>query len=447
MANVKLTEKIVGSAPPPTDVAQDYYWDEEVQGFGLVVGRTGARTFVVRARVAGGERRKVTIGHYRAERGEGKTWTVEAAREEAKRLIGQFASGKAVKAPGARRSNTSGPTLRDAMEAHVARMKKKQRAERSIATFENELQKYLADRLDRPIAEINGESLIALHDSIKAGARDRANRNTSNAKGAPLANRVIAHVGAAWNTLNRNLEGALGAWNPAKSVDRDKIKEKRERLVDLADWATRVGTMANAVQRDGLMLALYTGLRSEDVRTVRFENVDWKARTLRLPDPKGGEDAAFSIPLSPTAFEILKRRKHDNARSELFSPHGGDNGWAFPALVVGEDKASGQNAKGGVGPISDLRQQVSTASGYARFPREDVHTLRRTYLSIAQEVGVSELDQHVLSNHSFGSRNVNETYVAQSASHLAEVAAKIDAAITRQIEAGSATRSKKNKRR
>jgi integrase len=36
--------------------------------------------------------------------------------------------------------------------------------------------------------------------------------------------------------------------------------------------------MRSAIKRDGLMLALYTGLRRDDVRTMRFDQVDFDNR-------------------------------------------------------------------------------------------------------------------------------------------------------------------------
>lgn len=97
--------------------------------------------------------------------------------------------------------------------------------------------------------------------------------------------------------LNKKLEGRLGSWNPASAVDRDIIPPSRERIQDeeLPDYVARVAAMRSAIKRDGLTLALYTGLRSEDVRTMRFEQVDWDDETLHLPNPKGGPDAAFTI--------------------------------------------------------------------------------------------------------------------------------------------------------
>jgi integrase len=173
------------------------------------------------------------------------------------------------------------------------------------------------------------------------------------------------------------------------------------------------------------MVALYTGLRHEDVRTLRFEFVDWDERTLHLPDPKGGEAKAFTIPLSSTPFAILERRRKDNPTDLGDS----DDGWCFPAL----------DQEGIVAAITDLRQATTVRDKEGnrrtdgRFPIEDVHTLRRTWESIANDEGITELDQHVLSNHSFGSHNVNATYISQHIDHLAACAEKIDAGITRRI--------------
>jgi len=202
-------------------------------------------------------------------------------------------------------------------------------------------------------------------------------------------------------------------------VDRDIIRPSRERIQDedLPDYAARVATMRSPIKRDGLMMALYTGLRSEDVRTMRFDQVDWDDETLHLPNPKGGPEAAFTIPLSKTPLQILRRRTDDNTKDLGRA----DGGWCFPGI----------NQKNEVGPIADLRQATKND---VRFPPEDVHSLRRTWESIANDEGISELDQHVLSNHSFGAHNVNATYISQHIDHLAKCAEKIDAGITRRIE-------------
>jgi integrase len=429
LATIRLNEKTLAELRVPDDQIQVYYWDTELLGLGVVVGRN-TKTFVARAWI-NGKNRRVKIGVAGRPRPDGHSWSVALARTEAKKLIGKMSDGLDVNAQvREERSATTvavadGPTFRDAYETHLLKMRRRNRSEQTIATMKKEVEKYLSDWLDRPIAELTGAKLVKLHDQIKASARPREGTNPNNERGAPLANRVIAHVSACWNTLNKKLEGKLGAWNPAKSVEKNQLTAKRERITDadLHDWYARVQTMRNPIQRDGLLLALFTGLRSEDVRTIRFEHVDWSERSLVLPDPMGGADRAFKIPLSKTCMEILRRRRYENAESPLLPA--GDAGHAFPAI----------NSRGEVGPISDLRQQVHDGNKHSRFPAEDVHTLRRTYESVAHEIGISELDLHVLTNHAFASHNVNATYIAQALPHLAQCQTAIEAALWKRIRA------------
>jgi integrase len=422
MATMNFTKQAVTKLPSPTDVPQAYYWDEEVTGLGVVVGKTGMKTFVVYGRLAGekGKRVKHKLGIFGQPRNDKQVWTVELARAEARVVLGKLAMGTNPNLkPEEIERAAAGPTLREGVDTHLAKMKKKGRSPRSTQTFIHETNKYLRDWLDRPFSELTGEKLIELHQKIKDNAAKRAGTNPANDKGAPLANRVIAHVSASWRSLNKKLEGKLGNWNPASAVDKDIIRPSRERIQDedLPDYASRVEKMRSPIKRDGLMLALYTGLRSEDVKTMRFDQVDWDDETLHLPNPKGGPGAAFTIPLSKTPLTILRRRKEDNAKDLGRA----DGGFCFPGI----------NHKNEVGPIADLRQATKND---VRFPPEDVHSLRRTWESIANDEGVSELDQHVLSNHSFGAHNVNATYISQHIDHLAKCAEKIDAGITRRIK-------------
>lgn len=439
MPTIKLTKEALAGLEPPEEAPQALYWDSELPGFGVVVGRKG-KTFVANGRIAGtGKLKRVAIGVAGGPRPDGTVWTVSAARAEARKLLGLMSIGSEPKQL-RRNEGQAGPSLRDAYNAHLDKLKRKQRAEATIETLSKGLPKYLAAWMDRPISELTGEVLCAVHDQIKKDAKARSGANPDNPKGGALANRVIAQVSACWSTLNKRMGGALGTWNPAKSVERDTLKPKRERLGDeaLPDWYARVQMMRSAIQRDGLVVALFTGLRSEDVRSIRFDHVDTKARTLRLPDPKGGEQRAFTLPLSATVLEIIERRRRDNRIELVIAEAGGDAGYVFPGL----------DASGAVGAISDLRQQVhatidetdpktkkvTTRISHTRFPAEDVHTLRRTFESVGHEAGVSELDLHVLTNHSYASHNVNATYISQHLDHLSACQARIEAALWARIQ-------------
>jgi len=245
LATIRLNEKTLADLPTPADRPQAYYWDTELLGLGVVVGRTGAKTFVARAWI-NGKNRRVKIGIAGRPRPDGHPWNVALARAEAKKLLGKMSEGVDLNAElrdqrAAASEFAGGPTLRDAYTAHLEKMRKRNRSEQTIATMKKEVEKYLAGWLDRPIAELRGAELVKIHERIKASARPRDGSNPNNERGAPLANRVIAHVSACWNTLNKKLEGGLGTWNPAKSVDKDRLTAKRERIadVDLPAWWRR----------------------------------------------------------------------------------------------------------------------------------------------------------------------------------------------------------------
>jgi hypothetical protein len=103
---------------------QSYAWDTETTGFGVVVGRTGIKTFVARATV-GGKKRRVKIGVAGAPMpgGDGFTWNVERVRKAANQVLGRMAAGEDPNA-GKRAASTPvatsdrGPTLREAIAMH-----------------------------------------------------------------------------------------------------------------------------------------------------------------------------------------------------------------------------------------------------------------------------------------------------------------------------------------
>ena len=53
-----------------------------------------------------------------------------------------------------------------------------------------------------------------------------------------------------------------------------------------------------------IQLLLYSGMRRSELVAATWANVDWKARTLRLPTSKNGETRF--VPLSNAALDVLK---------------------------------------------------------------------------------------------------------------------------------------------
>jgi integrase len=414
MAAIKLSEKTLAALAAPA-TGRDYYWDTELAGFGVVVGQR-TRTFVVR-RWVGGRKVKVTIGVAGRVREDGFPWTVQLARRRAQELLGVMASG--VDPNAGERAQQGGPTLRDGITLHVANMRRRGLSKRSIHAIETEVPRLMSDWIDRPIVELRGADMVAIFDRVIKQAKPRA--GTTNPTGAGLANRLVRQVSAVWNALDRVHE--LSGRNPSRAVTKQEMAPRTSRIDDAAfpEWHAKVLTLS-PVRRDLQLFVLFTGVRSDGARHVRWEHIDEKARTLFVARAKG--DKPYTIPLSETCMGLLATRRSENAVA--FAAHGGDAGWVFPSLT----RARPQRVIA-VAESKEARLDKETGRKVRVLP--PLHDLRRTYNSVALEIGIPRESRNMLMNHDRHGVNVRHYGFPQNWDHLAECQAQIEAALWQRI--------------
>lgn len=401
MPTVKLTEKLLATLAPGA------YWDETTAGLCIEIGQR-ARTFYVMTR-ANGKRVRVKIGRAGARAPGGQTWTVASARRKAQEILGKAAAGELAPQP----KRAQGPTLRQGLELHVTAMQRRRRAERSISQIREEVERYLDAWLDRPMVELTASALDAACNALMEAKAPVP--GAVNPPGAATAKRLLAHVSAIWTSAGKLHD--LPTRNPAEGVTPHVLLPRQERVadVDLPAWLAKVQQL-RPVRRDLHMFCLFSGLRSESARSLRWDDVDWDRALLHVRKAKG--DKPYTIPLAATHLEILRRRQIENGPE--FGPFGGDGGWVFPGIARGTHRvqpvASGRPWK---------RDDESKLPG--------LHALRRTFNSVAQEIGVPLEAREALMNHNGQGVNLRVYTVPQRWDHLAECQRQIAAALWERL--------------
>ena len=128
-----------------------------------------------------------------------------------------------------------------------------------------------------------------------------------NTVGHRTANMAIGMVRAVWNKAIIYELTQL----PNAADKLPKFPEpKRERRMMPAEAAAFFEAVAAAKPdvRDFVLLLLYTGARRGNVQQMRWDQIDWDARTWRIPRTKNGKPQ--TIPLEDAELELLRERLH-----------------------------------------------------------------------------------------------------------------------------------------
>ncbi len=431
----RFNEKSVAALALPPGKAQLVVWDTEVTGFGLVIGKE-TRTFIAEDRIDGVKvRRKVgTLGRVRDD---GLPWSVQLARERAKELLGGMAGGMA---PNGLRTRAGGPTLREALDFHVSKMERGENrrgkvcSPRSIATLRGCVELHLADYLGRPLLGLTADVLDDIRMAIEREAERMGGSNPANPPGRATSNRILANVSAIWRSWHRR--HGLPASNPTERLIAGALKPRNNRIANsaLPAWHAKVLAMKNHVRRDLQLVALFTGVRTDGVRNLRWDDINFDEDQLHVARAKG--DRPYTLPLVGTVRAILEARRKENAKK--FKEDGGDRGFVFPTWARdGKKVIATAEAKERCNVLDARGNPKRTEDG--DYVRETylpgIQATRKTFNSVAIEIGVPLEAREALMNHEGHGVNVKSYGFPQNWDYLAEQAALIEAALWKRLKA------------
>lgn len=136
-----------------------------------------------------------------------------------------------------------------------------------------------------------------------------------NTVGRRTANMALAMLRAMWNKALVYELTSLP--NPAEKLERFP-EEKRDRRLMQSEARAFFEALVQSTPdvRDFVLLLLYTGARRGNVQAMRWDQIDWGARTWRIPKTKNGKPQV--IPLEDAELELLRARMDAAGEASLY---------------------------------------------------------------------------------------------------------------------------------
>jgi integrase len=328
----KLTLEMIRDTAPPESGTKTL-WDgghkDAVTGFGIRVYASGKRSFFLNYRVDGYERR-YTIGEW-------PTWSLGAARDEAKDLRKRINRGDDPAAE--KRERREAPTVGDLIARYVAEHLPTKTAGQSRARDEVKMLELIGDKLGHgtKVADIHAGDIQAMHQAIT---------NSGRGGSRPVgANRILGICSKMFSLTLVPMAGENEPWrnamqgNPCRGVKRNPETAKG-RLFSQAELAAITDAIANygadargpgvvsaKSAADCIRLIMLTGCRPAEARIARWAEFDREPGFWVKPSAHTKQRREHRLPLSAAAIELISRMRAERKA---------DGEWMFPGQLPGQ---------------------------------------------------------------------------------------------------------------
>ncbi|VWC40725.1 putative phage integrase [Burkholderia lata] len=382
-------------------VDQAFIWDGKASGLGLRATAAGAKTYIFQGKLHGRTIR-VTIGDPR-------DWDIDQAQEEARRLQRLLDAGIDPRADRAEKRaafdadqlerRRRSATVADAWKSYIEVLRtkispttKKPRSPRyiqahiEVAAPGGELRRRSKKKtIAGPLAPL---MKVALGDLTPVMVGELFEREAQVRPTASASAYRMWRAFLRWCDAQDEYKGTVttDCWASSKITDViPKVATKDDDCLQkeqLSAWFSGVQQLSNYVFSGYLIGLLLTGARREELIELRWTDVDFRWRTLRIADKMEGSRV---IPLTPYFASILvelkrlseippseRRMKSLTARGEKWVP----SPWVF----FSKTSRSGR--------ITQPTEPHARALAAAGIPHVTIHGLRRSFGTLAEWVDV-----------------------------------------------------------
>jgi integrase len=365
MAGTKRINKGVVDALKPA-AARFVSWDTEIPGFGVRVYPTGQKVYVLKYRVGGGRAARIRWANI----GKHGIVTPDQARDIARRWAAQVAEGG--DPAQVREEQRKAPTLSQALDKYLAEhvtIRNKPSTQAQVSD--------LVERIIRPalgklkVAEVSRTDVSRLHSGL-------SDRQVTGNRALAILSKVFS-LAEVWGYRPDNS-------NPCKRVEKFKetprerflsdeefyelgealARAEREPLTVAGPDGELVVVRANPQAVRAIRLMIFTGMRTGEVRAMRWEHTDLEKGVVRLPDSKTGKKV---VQLPPAAIRVILTADRPESGTGYVIRGGRKNDPETPLVNV-------KGTWGAVRKVANL---------------EDVrpHDLRHSFASVAAAGGAS----------------------------------------------------------
>jgi integrase len=396
MPTTKLTKTKVERLEAPTSTGkQILYWDADNKGLGVLCsGKSNVKSWVVQANL-NGKARRITIG---------PTNVLDPAQawERAKPILSDIFAGVDPKAERKRKAQAN-VTVEQVLTAYLAQPRL---AASSVEFYRRTADRHLSQWLERSLRSITPDDVQQRFQAIERDVAERQAagrvRGGVNVTGQGSANLAMQLFSSLWNYQVERDE-TLGR-NPTIRLRKQWHKlERRKRRVwddDFPQFYQAALALPNPIQRDLVVFGLFTGMRENEAAGLKWEEVDFRHRIIRLPSSRMKAREPFELPMSDYVYDLLVARRAI--------------GWDGPYVFPGNSKSGHCEA------FAAALGQIRQVTGLQISP----HDLRRTFVSVASNCEIPPIALKLLIAHTVGN-DVTAGYTIFSPADLKRAAQKV----------------------
>lgn len=406
----KITKTLVDGLKPK-ESGDLFVWDTELRGFGLRMKPSGSASFIVQYKTPQGATRRMVVSQAGA-------MTPDEARKTARARLATVEQGRD---PSAERHEkrdalTVAELCRLYLEAArsglvMTRFGQPKRAS-TVAIDEGRVSRHIVPLIGTKIAaELTRADVQRMADAIASGKtaakiKTKARGVACVTGGAGTAARVVELLGGVWTWAERR--NHVAGTNPAHGVE-TKRGTAKDRVLSRDELTALGGAIEKAAKRSpsaasALRLIALAGLRREEACGLRWREVDFDGSCLRLEATKTGRSMR---PLGKPAIDLLRAIPRVEGEEFLFPGRG--------------------DAK-----AADLKKQIAAIFDAAGLKDARSHDLRRTFATMAAELGWGDALIAELLGHA--KRGVTERhYIRRPDAVIILAADKVSSAIARAM--------------